>query len=410
MHLLDQTVDEALIQQPKPPLPLKIAIVTETWPPDVNGVAITLSRMTRGLVAFGHRVDLIRPYDLEPATSSSDIEGIAQMFVRGLPIPGYRTFQMGMPAFRHLKSRWQTHRPDVVHIATEGPLGWSALRAGRALGIAVSSDYRTNFGAYARHYRMGALACFVEAYLRRFHNRAQATAVPTSALADQLSRLGFEKLHVIGRGIDCERFSPVLRDPKLRKSWGADDEDVVLAYVGRLAAEKNLDLLVQTYRSVASKLPRTRLLVVGDGPQREALMRSVPSATMVGAQNGDSLARHYASADAFLFPSLTETYGNVVPEAMASGLPVLAFDCAAAAELIEHGISGLLAPVGSPKVFIELASLLASDRVLRKSLSHAARQVAIRNTWDQIIRRFSDLLAETAAQTQPRNSAHEIRG
>jgi glycosyltransferase involved in cell wall biosynthesis len=373
-------------------------------------VAITLCRVTQGLQALGYDIELIRPYDRHSKSTTPGLEGMVQHLVRGLPIPGYQAFQMGLPAYGRLKATWQENRPDIVHIATEGPLGWSALRAAKALNIPVSTDYRTNFGAYTKHYGLGFLEYLIESYLRRFHNRAHATTVPTRALARQLERLGFERLHVVGRGIDSTRFNPSLRDDGLRASWSVGEEDVVLAYVGRLAAEKNLDLLISAYRSQVTSSPRARLLIVGDGPMRQALTQQIPNAIIVGQKGDTDLARHYASADAFLFPSLTETYGNVVPEAMASGLPVLAFDCAAASELIEHGISGLLAPVASPQEFIELATVLASDASLRRSLGCVAREVAINNGWEQIIRRFSDLLAQTAAQARTPIGSDRTRG
>jgi glycosyltransferase involved in cell wall biosynthesis len=202
----------------------------------------------------------------------------------------------------------------------------------------------------------------------------------------------------VGRGIDTIRFNPARRDAELRRSWGVSDSDTVFAYVGRVAAEKNLDLLCQVYAVLESHSIAARFVVVGDGPMLESLKLRMPHALFLGQQSGETLARSYASADAFIFPSLTETYGNVVPEAMASGLAVLAFDCAAAGELIDHGVSGLLSPVASPGVFIELARVLAGDPGLRRSLAQKAREASLLNDWESVVGRLESVLQRTAAE------------
>lgn len=363
---------------------LRVAVVTETYPPEVNGVAQTLQRLVEGLLARNHQVQLIRPRQ-DPADQPTEGDHLQQVLVKGLPIPRYPELRLGLPAKSALLALWSRHRPDVVHLATEGPLGWSALQAARKLRLPVCSDFRTNFHAYSQHYGIGWLQKPIAAYLRKFHNQTAYTMVPTSTLAAELQALGFERLRVVARGVDTQRFHPQWRDPALRASWGAEPGDVVVLYVGRLAPEKNLGLLLQAYQHMRLVQPRTRLVVVGDGPDRAALQAMCPQAHFVGAQRGADLSRHYASADVFLFPSLTETYGNVVPEALASGLAVLAYNCAAAGQLIRHGVNGLLAPVGDAQAFGQQAADLVTHPDRLQAMRAAGFGSVQTHAWDRIV-------------------------
>ncbi|MEO0004207.1 MAG: hypothetical protein RLZZ22_1899, partial [Pseudomonadota bacterium] len=338
---------------------LRVALVTETYPPEVNGVALTIDRLARGLRARQHDLQLVRPRQAAVDAGPGEQDPIGPVLMRGLPIPRYPHLRMGLPAKRALLGLWTRRRPDLVHIATEGPLGWSALQAARKLRLPVSTDFRTNFHAYSRHYGIGWLQKPIAAYLRRFHNQADCTMVPTASLRAELEAMGFERLLVVARGVDTQRFDAARRSAALRASWGAGEGEQVLLSVGRLAPEKNLELLLRSYQAMRQLKPALRLVVVGDGPDRAALQQRCPEVVLVGSRSGTDLAEHYASADCFLFPSLTETYGNVTPEALASGLALLAYDYAAAAELIRHGENGLLAPVGDPDAFVRRAIDLA---------------------------------------------------
>lgn len=367
--------------------PLRVALVTETYPPEINGVALTLSRLVSGLKARGHIVDLIRPRQKQ-----SDIPGPHELLTTGLPIPGYPDLRFGLPAHGAIRRRWSQCRPDIVHVATEGPLGAAAVGAARALDIPISSSFHTNFRAYSHHYRLGWLRHLVGGHLRRLHNRTDLTMVPTPALAEELRQQGYHRLDILARGIDTRLFNPGRRSDNLRTLWGVAPDDLVIAYVGRLAPEKNLDLVSTTYSAIASKQSRTRLLFVGDGPSMARLRQSHPDAIFAGMRRDIDLAAHYASADIFLFPSLTETYGNVVPEAMASSLGVVAFNCAAAADLIISGDNGLKAPPGDDLGFIDRAvSLVVNRKKLAEIRVRAAE--SIRNMdWEHINERFLQLI------------------
>jgi len=383
---------------------LRVAFVTETYPPEVNGVATTTQQFVEGLRIRGHEVTLIRPRQaadgpVAEAPAAPPPGALRQHLLPGLAIPRYPQLRMGLPAVARLRRLWQAQPPDVVHVATEGPLGWSALRAARQLGLPVTSDFRTNFSAYSAHYGIGWLERPITAYLRGFHNACGCTLVPTEALRQQLAQQGFERLHVVPRGVDTQRFAPAHRSETLRATWGAAPDDLVIGCVGRLAAEKNLGVALQAYEQIRRTQPRARLVLVGDGPQQAALQAACPSAVMAGVQRGHALAAHYASFDLFLFPSQTETFGNATLEALASGLPIVAFHHAAAGQLMRHGHDGLLARVDDANGFVALAVQAAADPALRQRLAAQALHTARPIGWDSVVQGFEARLRQVASGT-----------
>lgn len=365
---------------------LRIAMVTESYPPEVNGVANSVARLVQDLRGREYSVQLVRPRQ-QHAGIQDPPDQTHEVLTRGMPIPMYGHLRMGLPCKSALVKLWTQRRPDLVHIATEGPLGWSALKAATKLNLPVCSDFRTNFHAYNQYYRMGWLHKPIMGYLRKFHNSCHCTMVPTEALRKELDSEGFHPLSVIPRGVDTSLFSPEKRDAGLRQKWGVKDKDVVVLHVGRLAPEKNLQVLQQAYAQLQDDQPGARMVIVGDGPSRAQLQAQCPHAIFAGFRTGGDLAAHYASSDMFLFPSLTETYGNVTPEAMASGLGIVAFDDAAAGELIEHRRSGLLAPKAHAARFVHLATRLAGDHEGRRQMGQRARAHALDLGWDSIVRR-----------------------
>lgn len=371
--------------------PLRVAMVSETYPPEVNGVAHTTRRMVQGLVSRYHQVQLIRPrqHADEWGASSASFE---EVLVRGMPVPRYPGLKIGFPATSYLVRLWQARRPHVVHVVTEGPLGWSAMAAAKKLRLPVISDFHTNFHAYSRHYGVGMLGGAIRGYLRWFHNQALATLVPTESLRHELAGAGFRRLQVLARGVDARQFSPARWNRLLRQSWGVGEHGMVVLYVGRIAAEKNLALLIETYRKLQAVKSAVKLVMVGDGPERATLQAMNPDVVFAGMRTGEDLAGHYASADLFLFPSTTETFGNVVLEAMASGLPVVAYDYAAAREHIRHGENGVRAAFADPLAFTSLALSLAMDGENARRMGCNARLSAERLDWDCIHDRFEQLV------------------
>jgi len=375
---------------------MHIAMVTETYPPEVNGVARTVALMADGLRALGHSIQLVRPKQGE-ADTPQQAAGYEELLCRGIPIPRYAQLKMGLPAGRALDAAWRAHRPDLVHVATEGPLGWSALGVARKLGLPVASDFHTNFHAYSRHYGVAWLSRPIAAVLRRFHNRCDCTLVPTDEMAEDLARLGFERLRVVGRGVNAQVFSPARRRPALRAQWGADEHTLVALCVSRFAPEKNFPLVIEAYEAMRRARPDARLVLVGDGPLQEELQKRNVGYVVAGRKVNGELSAHYASADVFLFPSLTETFGNVTLEAMASGLAIVAYRYAAAREHLEHGRSALLAPFDERAAFIAAAERLAREPGLAGRLGREARAAAEGLTWERIVEDFEAVLADAAA-------------
>ena len=380
--------------------PLRIACVTETYPPEVNGVAMTIARLVQGLRARQHVVQVVRPRQAADA-GAAPADAEPDVLVRGVPIPRYAGLRMGLPCTRALIKLWKQERPDVVHIATEGPLGRSALLAAKALALPVCSDFRTNFHAYSKHYGFGFLRRPIMAWLRRFHNATQCTMVPTQALHDDLHRQGFRDLVQVARGVDVRRFDTAHRSEALRAQWGAGPDDLVVTCVGRLAPEKNLTTLVAAFDAIHRAQPRARLVLVGDGPMRKELHTRCPEAIFAGQRNGDDLAAHYASADLFLFPSVTETFGNVTTEAMASGLAVVAFDYAAAGRLIRHGENGALVPYEDDAAFVSMAARTAADLARCRVLGARARTSVMALDWDSIAQQVEGVMASVMRRVEP---------
>jgi glycosyltransferase involved in cell wall biosynthesis len=370
-----------------------VCVVTETYAPEINGVALTLGHLVEGLRARGHMVSIVRPRQ-QAADAAAGPHDPTLTLVRGLPLPGYEALRFGLPAGARLRARWSSRRPDVIYVATEGPLGWSAVRTARRLGIPVLGGFHTNFHGYVRHYRAGWLRQGVARYLRSFHNRTDGTLVPTSELRDHLRSAGFENLTVLGRGVDGRLFTPARRSAALRKAWGASESDLVLAYVGRVAPEKNVELAVRTYHATRRIAASTRFVVVGDGPSRPALQEALPGVLFRGEMTGEALAEHYASADVFLLPSETETFGNVTLEALASGLVVVAYDYAAARAHIQPGRSGVLVPYGDAAAFVEAAVTLARSPERRLAMRARSRETVAHLHWDHVVARFDTWLAD----------------
>ena len=378
---------------------MRYAVVTETWPPEINGVALTVQALAHGLLARGHAVEVVRPRQPgdrhDPAGERSD-GALATLLMRGAALPRYPGLRFGLPAMRALGRHWRQARPDAVYVATEGPLGWSAARAAARLGIPVATGLHTRFDRYMRDYGMPWLEGTALAWMRRFHNRADATLVPTLELGRFLQAHGFERVVRLARAVDTAQLSPERRDDALRATWGAGPDTPIAIHVGRIAPEKNLALAVRAFRAIGRQRPDARFVWVGDGPARDALARENPDFIFCGVQRGAELARHFASGDLFLFPSLSETFGNVTLESMASGLATVAFDTGAAREHLQHQVHGAL--VADESGFIDEAVRLAGDHDRLRAMGRAARAAVLKLRPEQVAAEFDALLAGLARQ------------
>lgn len=370
---------------------MRIAVVTETWPPEVNGVAVTLAKLVQSLSHRNHDVQLIRPRQakIDEGVRDSNLE---EVLMRGMPIPRYPELKLGLPSKKTLVKAWTLRRPDVVHIATEGPLGWSALQAAKVLKLPVTSDFRTNFQSYSKHYGVGWLRKPIVAYLRKFHNATACTMVPTRELQRTLSDNGFLNLKVVSRGVDTQLFNSNKRDQQLRESWGATEQTKVLISVGRMAPEKNLEQVLKVFDSLKYLGNQIKLVMVGDGPLKEQFKQRYPEIIFPGMLSQSNLANYYASSDLFVFPSQTETFGNVTLEALASGIPVLAFDCAAARDWVQTDVNGWLVPESQPENFVAKAIEIFKSETLLDDVTNSTRQQIVHLDWDQIAEQVESVL------------------
>ncbi|TBV73658.1 glycosyltransferase family 4 protein [Pseudoxanthomonas winnipegensis] len=368
---------------------MRYVIVTETYPPEVNGVALTVQGLEEGLRQRGHHVSVVRPRQDGAAQTAQDT-----VLVRGAGLPRYPGLRFGLPAPLQLKEHFRAFAPDAIYVATEGPLGWSALRAAQRLGIPVATGFHTRFDHYMGDYGLPWLQPVALGWMRRFHNRGDATLVPTHELAQWLRGQGFGKVKRLARAVDTGQFHPGLRSDALRALWGAGEATPVLLSVGRIAAEKNLGLAVQAFRELQARVPQARMVWVGDGPERAALQQANPDFVFCGVQRGVELARHYASADLFVFPSRSETFGNVTLEAMASGLATVAFDSGAAHEHLRNGLHG--AAVGDDAQFVAAVLELGGDAQRLRAMGDAAHQAVQALQPAQVAADFDALLAGLA--------------
>lgn len=385
---------------------MRLCIVSETWSPDINGVAHTLGRLNCELNQQGVLVDVIRP---RPRVAGNATGINRERQVQRLALPGYTDVQVGLVTPATLRRFWRKHRPDVVYVATQGPLGWAARQAARRLNIPLVAGWHTNFDHYCKDYGVTWLTSATRRYLRYFHNGCTTTLVPTHLQAASLKRQGIRGVQVMSRGLDGERFSPAHRDPTLRQSWGVSEHQPVALYVGRLAAEKNLTLLQETFLAMREVRPDIAQVIVGDGPARAQLQKALPDVHFTGFVGQESLACHYASADLFIFPSLSETWGNVVAEAMASGLAVVAYHHAASAELINSGHNGITVPAGDSAAFQQAAVELCQHPADYARLGRVARLRALEQSWSGIAEQFVRYLHQAQEAHHAPASACRIR-
>jgi glycosyltransferase involved in cell wall biosynthesis len=370
---------------------LKVCLLTETFPPEVNGVSFTLAKLARGLSRLGAKVKVLRP---KRAYKGADDEPWQEIDLPSCPIPNYPQLRFGLPCANRLCELWQKDRPDIIYLATEGPAGFSALRTARKLRIPTVSGFHTNFDLYLKHYRISLIQPLVDAYLRWFHNRTSATFAPTDWMIEELQNKGYHNLRMLSRGVDRELFSPKQRSEKLRSNWGVEKEDKVIVSVSRIAAEKNLDLTCSLAEQMIETGKAQAGVIVGDGPELKRLKQKFTKLRFTGCLSKQALAEHYASGDVFLFASVTETFGNVVTEALASGTPVVAYDYAAPSEFITGGVNGYLASMNDEeKLRVNLGKILSKSRDELSEFEKAARGSTDKADWNQILEKFhSDLL------------------
>jgi glycosyltransferase involved in cell wall biosynthesis len=384
---------------------MRVAIITENFLPKLDGVTRTLSRLLEHLQANGHQALLLGPESGMVQYAGAEIVGTA-----GLPFPFYPELKFNF--FRPLfVRRLIEFRPDIVHLVDPVILGPTGLATARLLNIPIVSSYHTNLAAYCEHFGFSLLTKPMWFYNCFVHNQCALTFCPSPSTADMLRKQGFEHLRIWPRGVDLSLFQPQRRDATLRASWLANHPHrgpkTILLYVGRISWEKNLRLLIQAYRGMDHH--RCHLVMVGQGPAYQEVqqeLRDVP-VTFTGYLTGSDLANAYASADIFAFPSYTETFGQVVLESMASGLPVVGLQAEGVRDLVDNGHTGLLLDADhlneeeQTLAYRGLLQKLVEDQQLRSSMSDAAYHEAQKHTWYEAMEQLVRGYASVIKQTQP---------
>ena len=376
--------------------------MSDTYIPQVNGVTTVVHRIARVLRAAGHAVAVVAPrYPRGADGGGGGGERDDELRVFSLPFPPYPSIRLSFPFDRHVARFLDQFAPDLVHAATEGPIGVAARRYALRGGVPLVTSYHTDFPQYTRHYRLGVLTPLVWRWLVRFHRPARLIHTPGEAVRDELVRRGLRNTVVWGRGVDTGHFTPAKRDSGWRRWLGGGDDTVIVLHVGRLAAEKNLRVLVEAWTRAHRFLgPRATFVIAGDGPETQYIATRIPFTRQLGFVDRDSLAALYASADICVLPSRTETCGLVALEAMASGIPVIAADAGGLRESVLADVNGILVRPDDARGFAQAIIALVGDAAHRHALGVGARQTAerrdVKSEDEELLRQYSALMGGAA--------------
>lgn len=356
---------------------MRILVVAESFLPHMNGVTNSVLRVADHFAATGDEVAIIAPQWPRAETSLRTSGGrtIEVHRVPSAPLPGYAAVRIAAPGATALRRRIEEFRPDIIHLASPTVLGGQAMVAAQKAGVPTVAVYQTDIPGYTARYGMPFLARASWRAMREVHNRATLTLAPSTTTRDELIEHGIERVDLWRRGVDTSLFSPSLHSDQLRAQYAEPGEKLVV-YMGRLAAEKQVADL-----QVIHDMPGVRLLIVGDGPEREALRRRMPRARFAGFRSGTDLAAHLASADLFIHPGELETFGQTIQEAMASGLPVIAPRRGGPVDLVSPSRTGWLYTPGMLDELQEQAADLLFDDAKRRAFGRAALESVHKRTW-----------------------------
>ncbi|MGM7720768.1 glycosyltransferase family 4 protein [Metabacillus sp. Hm71] len=373
---------------------MRIAIFTDTYAPDVNGVARTLKRFTDYLEKNGIEFRVFAPESTNESLFSSHIHRFTS-----LPFFLYPECRLALPNMLHVKAELQRFKPDLIHVATPFNIGLCGLRYAKKLNIPIVGSYHTDFDQYLEYYDLQFLSKFLWKYMHWFHKPLRKIFVPSKETMEQLKRKGFANIRIWGRGVDCSLFHPRYSKQQIIDEYGIN-EKFILSYVGRLAPEKDIETLMTISKHLPDHVKnQVHWLIVGDGPSKEEMEKNAPkNMTFAGYLSGERLAKIYASSDLFIFPSPTETFGNVVLEALAAGTPVIAANSGGVKNIIRHEATGYLCEPKDADQFIHAIIHLLNHHALRVKMGDAARTYALSQTWEQIfeglLKEYEDVLIE----------------
>lgn len=358
---------------------LRVVLITGSYNYIRDGIALTLNRMVEYLEAHGVRVLVIAPTAKTPAFAHK-----GRLFpVPSVPLPARPEYRLALGLSGRARQELEAFRPDIMHIAVPDLLGYRALRFGQRTKLPIVASYHTRYENYLTYYGLGALHRPVSAYLKWFYGSCRELYAPSASMVETLQADGIStQIRLWSRGVDTESFHPARRSSAWRSKHGVADDELVICFVSRLVREKELDTVVDVLKGLQRFNVAHRSVIVGDGPDRSVLENRLPDSVFTGFLVGDELAQAYASSDIFLFPSDTETFGNVTLEAMASGLVTVCADACGSRSLVVPGVTGFLAKPRHSQEFVEYIQRLANDAALRDQMRAAARQRSLEFSWD----------------------------
>jgi glycosyltransferase involved in cell wall biosynthesis len=372
---------------------LRVALITSSYNYIKDGVALTLNRFVDYLLRQRVEVLVFAPVGPKPAFEAAG----KIVTIPSIPLPLRPEYRVALGLPRSAERILREFEPDIVHIAVPDLLGYGALMAAQALNVPVVASYHTRYETYLKHYRLGIAQPLLESYLDRFYDACRELYVPSPSMAEVLKSRGLQvEMHLWPRGVDPSRFHPSKRSAAWRAQWGIGVDETVVLFVSRLVREKQLATVTHTLQALKDQGLAFRSVVVGDGPERKALQKGLPHTLFTGFLDGEDLAQAYASSDIFLFPSETESFGNVTLEAMACGLPTVCADATGSRSLVLPDVTGFLIAPGNPDGFVAALRTLLEDCSLRTRMGTAARQRSLEFGWEEpmrgILRRYEALL------------------
>ncbi len=357
---------------------MRIAYFTESLPPVMDGVSGTMSYLHRSLLSENIDHIFFSPFAPDPQKWAGNVVKITS-----IPFPLYRYYRLSLPAFHDLRTFVEKFHPDLIHIVSPFLLGMSAYKLAAECGVPVVNSYHTSYVSYLKYYGFGWMENRGWQYMKWFYNRGAMSLVPSNATIAELDGRGFKNLALWERGIDVSRFSPRFKDYSLRKYWSPDGRPIAL-FVGRLVREKDIDILIRAYWILKERNIPFKLVFVGDGPMRDEIAKALPDCVLAGFLSGTDLSCAYASADMFVFPSTTETFGNVIIEAGASGIPSVGASEGGVKNLIVNGETGYLARPHDPVDFAMKMEFLLKYSNLREQFAINALKFALSKSWENI--------------------------
>ncbi len=373
--------------------PLRVVLVTGSYNYIKDGVALTLNRLVAYLESQNVEVLVFAPVAKVPALAHSG----TLLPVPSVPVPLRPEYRIALCLPKAARQRMREFAPDIVHIAVPDILGFCALKFAQKEKWNIVASYHTRYETYLQHYGLNVLTGLLARYLRNFYLACREIYVPSDSMADVLKADGIGNIRPWTRGVDIVRFKPENRSQLWRENFGIGVNELVILFASRFVREKRLATLVEMFRILETRGIAHRAVLVGDGPEGENLKRQFPQGIFTGFLHGDELATAYASSDTFVFPSDTETFGNVTLEAMASGLPCVCADATGSRSLVAPGVTGFLAPADDARAFADHIEKLANDSALLRRMGRAARERSLSFGWDETMQRILGYYEEIAA-------------